>query len=150
MATVKQQSTTGLFLTELHQSTYLSSCLAGTCGQETHSWPARLEYVKPIKSFKYATGRACILTGPVCKMTPWLWHLNPWFLSLSSYSSTGRMLQPKEWPLLEHTRSDYSQRCLMWPVSTSNTSTNAPTQMRVLFLFCASSPSARMHTDHTR
>lgn len=109
--------------------------LAGSCGQETWTWPARLKHFKTMKSFKYATGSTHILTGPVCKMTPLLWHLNPWFLSLSIYSLIGRMLQPKEWPLHKHTSSDFSLWCLTWQVSTSNISTNASADCLVFILY---------------
>lgn len=109
--------------------------LAGTCGQETWTRPARLEHVKTMKSFKYAAGSTHILTGPVCKMIPLLWHLNPWFLSLSIYSLIGRMLQPKEWPSHEHARSDFSLWCLTWQVSTSNMTTNASADCVILILY---------------
>lgn len=64
---------------------------------------------KPMRIFKYATGRSHILTDQVCKTSSSLWHLNPWFLSLSSYSLTRRMLGHwiKESLLNEHIRSNY-------------------------------------------
>lgn len=110
----------------------------------TWTWPARLEQIKTRKILKYGTGRSHILIGQVCKMTPSLRHLKPWFLSLSSYSLIGRMLQLLD----EGVASRWTHK--VWLFTKVSGVTNFPSPIGVqnpylesYFIFCLSFLSVR-------